>query len=184
MNVVDSPPGITRPSRPSSCSGLRTSTTSRAEAPQHLRVLAEVSLHGENADPEAASWRHGIARPLRRTPSPARAGAALAHEALEMRERLGGREAPERRREVVARRARATRRTPRAASPSSAASVRSSRSRWCSRSRAARPAGSRIGSRVPGVGDPRRQLLDPRQRLEVVAERVGPRVRIEPDRRA
>src|SRR6266705_3347637 len=28
MNVVDSPPGTTSPSRPSSCAGLRTSTTS------------------------------------------------------------------------------------------------------------------------------------------------------------
>ena len=27
---------------------------------------------------------------------------------------------------------------------------------------------------VPGVRDPRRDLLDPLQRLEIVAERVGP----------
>src|SRR5262245_20707828 len=32
MNVVDSPPGMTRPSRPSRCSGLRTSTTSAPSA--------------------------------------------------------------------------------------------------------------------------------------------------------
>ena len=37
------------------------------------------------------------------------------------------------------------------------------------------------GVAVPGVGDARRELLDPVQRLEVVAERVGTRVRIEAD---
>src|SRR5918996_493153 len=37
VNVVDSPPGMTRPSRPSSCSGLRTSTTS---APRRRSIAA------------------------------------------------------------------------------------------------------------------------------------------------
>src|SRR3954453_11774363 len=37
MNVVDSPPGTTRPSSASSCSGLRTSTTS---APRRRSIAA------------------------------------------------------------------------------------------------------------------------------------------------
>src|SRR2546423_14029222 len=37
MNVVDSPPGMTRPSSPSSCSGLRTSTGS---APRRRSMAA------------------------------------------------------------------------------------------------------------------------------------------------
>src|SRR5919198_1404944 len=37
MNVVDSPPGTMRPSRPSRCSGLRTSTTS---APRRRSIAA------------------------------------------------------------------------------------------------------------------------------------------------
>src|ERR671934_441743 len=37
MNVVDSPPGTTSPSSPSSCSGLRTSTTS---APRRRSMAA------------------------------------------------------------------------------------------------------------------------------------------------
>src|SRR5918911_341854 len=37
MNVVDSPPGTTRPSRPSSCSGLRISATS---APSRRSIAA------------------------------------------------------------------------------------------------------------------------------------------------
>ncbi len=52
MNVVDSPPGITSPSSPSSCVDLPDLDDVRAETTQHLRVLAKVSLHGENADPE------------------------------------------------------------------------------------------------------------------------------------
>ena len=52
MNVVDSPPGMTRPSRPSSCSGLRTSTASAPRPRSICSVLAEVSLQGENADPK------------------------------------------------------------------------------------------------------------------------------------
>ena len=59
MNVVDSPPGITSRRGPSSCSGLRTSTVRAPRPLQHLRVLAEIPLHGENADRQrlhAAKW--------------------------------------------------------------------------------------------------------------------------------
>ena len=52
MNVVDSPPGMTRPSRPVELLGLAHLDRLGAEAAQHLRVLAEVPLHGENADPK------------------------------------------------------------------------------------------------------------------------------------
>ena len=61
MNVVDSPPGITSPSSPSSSSGLRTSHDLGAELAQHRRVLAEVALHGENTDPRRLHPSNGNA---------------------------------------------------------------------------------------------------------------------------
>ena len=52
MIVVDSPPGMTRPSRPSSSSGRRTSTTSAPSLRSARRVLSERTLQREDADPE------------------------------------------------------------------------------------------------------------------------------------
>ena len=50
MIVVDSPPGMTSPSRPSSCSGSRTSTRPPPEPPQHRHVLAQVPLDSQDTD--------------------------------------------------------------------------------------------------------------------------------------
>ena len=57
--VVDSPPGMTSPSRPSSCSGSRTSTAFDAEPTQHVDVLTKRTLERENPDPR---WRLTHAR--------------------------------------------------------------------------------------------------------------------------
>ena len=50
MIVVDSPPGTTSPSSPVELLGLAHLDRLGAEAAQHRRVLAEVALHGQDAD--------------------------------------------------------------------------------------------------------------------------------------
>src|SRR4051812_12291736 len=106
-NAVDSPPGRISPSRPSSCSGLRTSTTS---APSRRNIAAcsrkfpctartpirSGSMHesypgGPKRGPGArTAGRSRGARPDLRgdVPAVAAAGAAGVDEALEVRERL------------------------------------------------------------------------------------------------
>ncbi len=70
--VVDSPPGMTRPSTSSSCSGLRTGTAAGARGGQGAQVLGDVALQREHADerPGASAGRGRIAVP-RHQPRPA-----------------------------------------------------------------------------------------------------------------
>ena len=60
---------------------------------------------------------------------------------------------------------------------------RASRSRWCSISSRARPTGSAIGSPWPGSAIAGASSIVRSQRVEVVAERVGPALGLEADRR-
>ena len=48
--VVDSPPGITRPSQASSSAGRRTGWARTPSSGEHAQVLADVALEGEDAD--------------------------------------------------------------------------------------------------------------------------------------
>ena len=57
MNVVDSPPGMHEPVEALELLGLAHLDDLRAEPAQHRRVLAHVSLEGENADP-CSGFRH------------------------------------------------------------------------------------------------------------------------------
>ena len=52
--VVDSPPGMTRPSQASSSRGRRTASGLDAEVGEHPQVLADVALQGEDSDGGAA----------------------------------------------------------------------------------------------------------------------------------
>ena len=56
VNVVDSPPGMHEAVEALELLGLAHLDDVRAERAQHRRVLAEVALNCENADPE---WLHG-----------------------------------------------------------------------------------------------------------------------------
>ena len=120
-------------------------------------------------------------RQRRRRP---RCGAARSssHEALEVGERLGDREAASGGLQVGRRRGRTRARSRCAGASVSAASAVSSRSRWCSISSCARR--DRILDRlaVPGQRETGRELDRPPQRVEVVAERVGPALGPEADR--
>ena len=114
---------------------------------------------------------------------PAARGPALPDEPLEVRQRLGDGETALRRRQLPPEDVERDLVGGSRGSPSSAASVSSSRSRWCSISSRARAAGVVDRLPVPGVDDARRELDRPRERGEVVAERVGPALRVETDRR-
>ncbi len=51
MIAVDSPPGMIEAVEPVELLGQANLDRLRTEATEHGRVLAEVSLHGEDADP-------------------------------------------------------------------------------------------------------------------------------------
>src|SRR5579862_6025167 len=97
MNVVDSPPGMTRPSSPASSSALRTSTTSTPSprsicaCSRKLPCTARTPIRTGCMEPW---YRREL--PLLRSqhvPAAVRAlGPAREDEPLEMRERLGHRE--------------------------------------------------------------------------------------------
>ena len=56
--VVDSPPGMTRPSHASSSAGRRTATGRAPRAASDAQVLAHVALEREDADHGRGNGRH------------------------------------------------------------------------------------------------------------------------------
>ena len=60
--VVDSPPGITSPSRPVRSAGMRTSRTSAPSSRSMRACACEVALQGEDADQRHARYQPRLAR--------------------------------------------------------------------------------------------------------------------------
>src|SRR5471032_2295436 len=194
MKVVDSPPGMTNPSRPSSCSGLRISTAS-APRPRSMRacsrkfpcsastpILSGFMCRIVSANPRRDQAADETSSSLSRDVAARRAlGAPVADEPLQVSERLRRREAAKGRRELPLEQGErhlvGRERPP------------------IERRRRAVEALAVVLDDLPGttggildrvlvpcIGNARVELDDPPKRLEVVAERVGPRVRVEPDR--